>query len=273
MLIDALGREVWITNEPRRVVSLTAGLTACLLGLGAAPLLAAATDDCVLPDALVHLPRIGSARSVDIDAIRALAPDVVLATRDENDLAAVRALEAAELPVFITGMRTVEGTLAQLGVLARMLNLVEQAGDRLDELQRAIDAAEQRRMIHPVVRTIMFTWADPWIAVGVETFPADLLRLCGADNVAMYLPGRAPRADLAAFMRYNPEIILLAEGPYAFTDEHIVAFRRFGDVTAVLRRRIQRCDGTLFARGGIHTAEAIRTLSACLHEEPLRQPL
>jgi ABC-type Fe3+-hydroxamate transport system substrate-binding protein len=264
MVIDALGREVQLKGVPRTVVSLSPGITECLLGLSAGDMLRAVTDYCILPEALASIPRIGGSRSLDIAAIRALAPDLILAARDENDIAAVHALEAADLAVFITGMRTVEGTLTQLGILARLLDHVEQATALLDELQQAIDKAEMRRMTRRTVRTLMFTWADPWIAVGAETFTADLLRLCGAENTALYLPGRAPRADLGAFMRYNPELILLAGGQYTFTREHIAAFRRYGDVTAVLRRNVRICDGTLFARGGVHTSEAIRVLSALL---------
>jgi len=114
-------------------------------------------------------------------------------------------------------------------------------------------------------RVLAFTWRDPWLAVGGDCYADDLLRLCGAENLALRLPGRNPRAGLEAFLRHNPHVILLASEPYPFELADCNAFWRFGDVHAVQHRSIHMCSGRLLMRFGLHMPEAIAVLSDLIH--------
>ncbi|NCC30554.1 MAG: hypothetical protein EOM24_00865 [Chloroflexia bacterium] len=126
--------------------------------------------------------------------------------------------------------------------LATVLGVGIQAAPGLEALRTAIRAAEQRTSQRPR-KMLAFIWRDPWMAVGAETYAGDLLRLCGADNLALQLPGRYPRATLEAFLALQPELILLPSEPYPFTERDREAFAPFGEVPAVRNGRIILCDG------------------------------
>src|SRR5438067_803186 len=73
---DALGRTFDFPAPPRRVVSLVPSLTETLFDIGAGDAVVGVTDFCILPPQLDRL-RLGGTKNPRVEAIRALAPDLV----------------------------------------------------------------------------------------------------------------------------------------------------------------------------------------------------
>src|SRR3954471_18329803 len=96
---DDLGRAVPIPAAPRRVVSLVPSLTESV-ALSAPGLLVGATDYCTHP-ADLDVARVGGSKYPDLDRVRALDPDLVLANAEETELADVAALRASGIPVWV----------------------------------------------------------------------------------------------------------------------------------------------------------------------------
>jgi ABC-type Fe3+-hydroxamate transport system substrate-binding protein len=251
-------------SVPRRIASLAPSLTEFLVVIGAADRLVAVSDYCPLPPGLI-LPRLGGMSNPDLALLQSLNPDLVLLDRSLGGPTAA-ALDL-NLPSYVIAVRSVAGALDQLADLARVLGVTAAAAPLLADLHHAIDAAYARQYQRRMRRVLAFTWRDPWLAVGGDCYADDLLRLCGAENLALRLPGRSPRAGLEAFIRHNPHVILLADEPYPFELADCNAFWRFGDVHAVHRRSIHLCSGRLLTRFGLHLPEAIDALSDLIHQQ------
>src|SRR3954469_128145 len=104
---------------PRRVVSLVPSLPEAIAATDAA-LLAGGTDWCTHP-ADLDLPRVGGTKWPDLDRVRALAPDLVVANAEENRAEDVAALRAAGIRVWVTAPATVAAALDSLGRLCAVL--------------------------------------------------------------------------------------------------------------------------------------------------------
>jgi ABC-type Fe3+-hydroxamate transport system substrate-binding protein len=261
-ITDALGRALELNGPPSRVVSLVPSLTEFVWEIGAAERLVGRTDFCTEPAGSAALPAVGGTKNPDIAAISALRPDLVLAAKEENTLRVVRALESAGVPVYVTNIETVAQAHAQLSDLARLLGARSGARPLLDTLQAAVWQALGAPAPTRRPRVVAFVWRDPWMAVGDETYANDLMSLCGGTNVALELAGRYPRAPLDAFMRLNPDIILLPDEPYRFSAADEPAFAVYGDVPAVLRGGLYLLDGKLLTWYGRRTAAAITAITA-----------
>jgi ABC-type Fe3+-hydroxamate transport system substrate-binding protein len=260
---DALGRPLAPGDLPERIVSLVPSLTEWLFSVGAGERVVGVTDYCIEPAAaLAGLPRLHGTKNPDRAAILALRPDLVLVDQEENRERDVLALAAAGLTVYATAIRSVADVPAQLGPLAAVLGVSEQAGPQLEQIRGVVREREQDTA--PQRRTLCFIWRDPWMAVGRATYAGDLLRLAGAHNLALQLSGRYPRASLAAFLALQPELILLPSEPYAFADEDREAFAPFGAVPAVRDSRIVRCDGMALTWPGPRTVAALHTFAALI---------
>ena len=103
-LVDALGREHALAAPPLRIVSLVPSHTETLFALGAGARVVGVTDYCVHPaGGVAGSTRVGGTKNPSLARIQALEPDLVIANKEENRRATVRALEDAGIPVFVSG--------------------------------------------------------------------------------------------------------------------------------------------------------------------------
>src|SRR5436189_2271263 len=115
MARDVLGREFDFSAPPRRVVSLVPSLTETLFDIGAGEAVVGVTDFCIFPPDLDR-PRVGGTKNPRVEAIRALAPDLVYVNLEENlPLHAAKIDEFA--PVFATEPKSVEDVAALITTL------------------------------------------------------------------------------------------------------------------------------------------------------------
>lgn len=249
---------------PRRIVSLVPSLTEGLFALGLGDRVVGVTDYCVHPrEPLRGVARIGGTKNPDCAAIAALAPDLVIANREENTQRAVRTLRGADLRVWVTYPRTVREGVEVMAEMARLGAPREVAAPEVERLRAALVRAEAARPSHG---TACFCpiWRDPWMAVGGETYAHDLLSLCGAANPFAGMGDRRyPKVDLAAVEAAGPEVILLPDEPYAFGPDDADELARL-DVPAARNGRIHLVDGTWVTWYGPRIALALEHLPALL---------
>ena len=121
-VMDDMGRDVILTREPRRVVSLVPSDTYTLCALGAAERLVGRTSFCHQPAAAVAgVPIVGGTKDVDPDAVADLAPDLVLANQEENARGPLEALAARGVPILVSFPCRVAAGFAHMARLARLL--------------------------------------------------------------------------------------------------------------------------------------------------------
>lgn len=206
---DDLGAVVLLPARVRRVVSIVPSLTEAV-AVTHRGLLVGVTDWCSHPEDL-EVTRVRGTKNPDLELIRELAPDVVIANAEENRAADLDALRAAGIAVWVTAPTTVEQSLNSL---ERMLSVV--IGEKPQWLLEAREVwstpydGPRRRAVIPI-------WRRPWMALGRETFAGDLLQNLGVDNVLAESPERYPKIDLAALPEYD--VVVLPDEPYAFSPE------------------------------------------------------
>lgn len=250
---------------PRRIVSLVPSLTEALFALGLGERVVGVTDWCVHPaDALRGLPRVGGTKNPDLDALCALAPDLVIANREENTRRDVERLEAAGIPVWLTYPRTVEGAVALLRELAERGGRRAELASVVEPIEAAVARARAQVHARPT-RCFCPIWKRPWMAVGGDTYANDLLVLCGGENVfANRGPRRYPRVREDEIVAAAPEVVLLPDEPYAFGPADVAELARLA-IPAARAGRIHLIDGTLVSWYGPRIGRAVETLSSLLH--------
>ena len=209
---DDLGHPVELDGPARRVVSLVPSLTEAV-AVSAPGRLVGATDWCTHPAGLA-VTRVRGTKNPERTRVAALAPDLVIANREENRKLDVDRLREAGLAVWVTVIESVPGALASLRrLLTGPLGL---------DTPGWLAAAEQawagpapgpgpgRRVAVPV-------WRDPWMVVGARTFTGDVLTRLGLVNVFGAGAGRYPRVEAGQIRAAAPDVVLLPDEPYPFT--------------------------------------------------------
>lgn len=207
-MLDDIGVDVRVPDRVERVVSLVPSLTESVAATG---LLVGATDWCSHP-ADLDVPRVRGTKNPDLDKIKALRPDVVLANAEENRAQDLEALRAAGIAVWVTKIATVDEAFASLG---RMF--VDACRTERPEWLGAAELAW--RLPEAVVRTwaVIPIWRRPWMVVGRDTFTGDVLRRLGVDNLYAGHPERYPKIPLTELVAKNPDLMVLPDEPYAFS--------------------------------------------------------
>ncbi|MBC6469456.1 cobalamin-binding protein [Actinomadura alba] len=199
-------------GEVRRVVSLVPSLTESV-AVTAPGVLVGATDWCVHP-ADLDVVRVGGTKNPDVERIRLLRPDVVLANEEENRAADLDALRAAGIAVWVTVIRDLGEALVSL---RRMLTEVcgRPHPPWLAEAERAWNRPATRARCTAVVPI----WRRPWMVLGRDTFAGDVLARLGVDNLFAGHSERYPKVALSDLRAARPDLVVLPDEPYRFTGE------------------------------------------------------
>lgn len=229
-----------------RVVSLVPSLTETLLSLGVAPV--ACTRFCEQPS----IAHVGGTKNPDLDAIVALAPDVVLMDREENRRQDADALAARGVEVFATHVVSVGDVAATIGSLRVLLGLAGPSGQDLADL------AAQPSPAAPGRPTFVAIWRRPWMTLSGRTYGSSLLNSIGVANVFADHPDTYPNVTLDEVAGRCPELVLLPSEPYPFKERHIA------EVESALSARVVLIDGQDLFWWGARTSAAATRLAHAL---------
>ena len=244
-----------------RIVSLIPSTTELLCRLGLADALVGITAYCREPaEVLRGKTRIGGEKNPDLERIRALAPDLVIANVEENVRAHVETLRDWGIAVHVTYPRTVAGAIAMIRELGQVTGTAARATALADELEMLLERTRVITAARAPARVFYAIWREPYMTIGADTYIHDVLTVCGAANVFADAPARYPTVTLADVATRRPEVILLPDEPFRFRRVHLADFTPYRDVPAVRDGRIHLVDGKPFSWHGARLGDALRTL-------------
>lgn len=284
-----------LDQPPQRVVSLVPSMTESLFDLNVGSRVVAVTDYCIHPaDKLARLPRIGGVKNPNREQIIALQPDLVIANQEENRREDIEALRAAGIPVWVTFPRTVREAF---NVLWEIMHIFDEGSlvERVRSLEWVCDWLERLdESREKLCRVFVPIWLDPLMTFNADTFPHDLLRVCGGVNVFAererlyplkadlglaqpYAPDdpraagrdtRYPRITLEEVEAAQPDVVLLPSEPFAFTEAHIPLFAAL-DMPAARNDAIRLIDGALLFWHGTRMGYAFNEIPSMLCQDEL----
>ena len=163
------------------------------------------------------MTRVRGTKNPERTSISALAPDLVIANREENRKLDVTRLRDAGLAVWVTVIESVPEAMASLRrLLTGPLGLA--VPDWLAAAEQAwarpVSPSSQTR---PSRRVAVPVWRDPWMVVGARTFTGDVLARLGLVNVFGAGPDRYPHVEAAQIRAAAPDLVLLPDEPYPFS--------------------------------------------------------
>jgi ABC-type Fe3+-hydroxamate transport system substrate-binding protein len=210
MRADDLGFPHELAGPAVRVVSLVPSLTEALASAHPERLVGA-TDWCTHPAGL-PVRRVRGTKNPNLAAIRELAPDLVIANKEENRELDVRRLRDTGVPVWVTDIQTVPQAVDSL----------ERLFDDALQWTRPDWLGQTRQLwcgdLPPVTRSVAIAiWRDPWMVVGSSTFTGDLVGRLGWRNVYADHHDRYPTVALEELDDARADAILLPDEPYVFT--------------------------------------------------------
>jgi len=205
---DDAGRMLTLVSPARRIVSLAPNVTELLYAAGAGNFVVGAVAYSDYPEAAKSIPRVGSGAGLDIEAIVALHPDLVIAWQSGNPSWQVERLTALGMPVFQTEPRHLNDVADLLERLGKLAGTEVLAGKTAEDYRRQLTRLRARYSGRPVVPVFYQILDSSLLTVSRRHLINDVIQLCGGRNVYADAPGLTPRVDVESMVQRNPEVIL-----------------------------------------------------------------
>ena len=264
-LVDALGRSLTVRERPERIVSLVPSLTEALFAFGLEQEIVGVTRFCVEPRrGVAGKTKVGGTKALDVPKIKALAPDLVIASAEENSPEDVTQLIDHGCPVFVTLATSVETAIDLLRQLATITATTAAARPIIQGAKEALAFVVAAGAGYERVRVFCPIWRNPYMTCGRATYTDDVITVCGGRNVFGERQERYPQLELAEMAALDPQVILLPSEPYRFTKRHKADFRAFADVTAVKNGHIFLIDGRMLTWYGPRIARSLSEVKRLL---------
>ncbi len=227
-----------------KVVSLVPSITEALFDLGLTENeVVGRTKFCIHPeDRVKNVAVIGGTKNINIDKIKALQPDLILANKEENIKEQVESL-MQDFKVMVTNVENIEDNYYLLKNLGLLFKKEEKA--QLFNL-KIYDILNQIK-INSTIKVAYLIWRNPYMTIGSDTFIHKILSEIGFENIFQNCT-RYPEItteDLA-----DAEIIMLSSEPFPFQEKHVEELKEFYP-----DKKIMIVDGEAFSWYGTHIAK------------------
>jgi ABC-type Fe3+-hydroxamate transport system substrate-binding protein len=238
---DQLGNLVEVPEFPERIVSLVPSQTELLHYLDVDERVIGITKFCIHPDEWFRTKtRVGGTKSLDIEKLKDLEPDLIIGNKEENTKEDIDALiEIA--PVWMSDVNSIPEALDMVKAVGRMTNTLEKAEILIKDIQSSFNASDDS----PKKSVIYYIWNEPDYAAGTKTFIHSMIEASGFENLIE--KERYPEVQNGL----SPDFIFLSSEPYPFKEEHIKKFQEKHPESKVIL-----VDGEMFSWYGSRMKEA-----------------
>jgi ABC-type Fe3+-hydroxamate transport system substrate-binding protein len=245
--MDQLNRQVEVASFPKRIISLVPSQTELLFYLGLADEVVGITKFCIHPEEWFRSKtRIGGTKKLDLQKIRRLQPDLIIANKEENTKEEIEEL-AAEFPVWISDVNHLKDALSMIEAIGTITGRQQASGTLTGLIQEkfATLTTPGRRP-----KTAYLIWKDPFMTIGGDTFISDMLARAGYENI-FARETRYPQTTPEKVKAFNCELILLPSEPFPFKKTHAKEIMK-----SVPDAKVLLVDGEMFSWYGSRLLQA-----------------
>jgi iron complex transport system substrate-binding protein len=257
------GKQITLTHEPQRIVSLSASSTETLFAIGAGKQVVAVDDQSNYP---AEAPKTTlSGLTPNIEAIADYKADLVIAQNDANDL--VAGLAKLQIPVLILPAATaLDDVYAQFGLLGKATGHDDEAKDLSERTRGDIEkiVADTPKPQQPL--SYYHELTTELYSATSKTFIGQVYGLFGLTNIADAADtvdsGGYPKLSAEHVVRSNPDLVFLADTKCCGQNATTVAARPgWNTLKAVSGGNVVELDDDLASRWGPRVVELVRAVA------------
>ena len=208
-LIFALCCACSLAQEQLRLVSLAPDITRNLIAIGAESQIVGIIEHNQLQLELPQAQVVGDYQLLNIEAILALQPDYVLVWQGGNPEAQLQRLESLGLQVVRVKSDRLADLPNQWRLFGELLNREDQAESLIEQFSSALES--YRVEAERPVRTFYQLWHQPLMSINNSGYQAEILQLCGANNVLAEAYEAFPQVGIEAVLAADVELILASD--------------------------------------------------------------
>lgn len=215
---DQMNKLVELEEVPKRMVSLVPSQTELLFDLGLGDSLVGVTKFCLHPyQARKTKKIIGGTKKLNLKAIEALQPDLIIGNKEENTQAEIDYL-SEKFPVWMSDIFTQNDVYEMVKSIGEMTNTSAQATILNHNLSQTFSNLPKLKIAK---RFLYLIWHNPSMLAGKETYIDSFLTELGFINACS--ESRYPILNEVEMK--NIDLVLLSSEPYPFKAVHLEHYK------------------------------------------------
>jgi iron complex transport system substrate-binding protein len=268
-LTDDAGREVALESEPARVVSLAPSNTEIVCALDACDRLAGVTDFDDYPAEVAEIDKVVTMAQVDVEAVVAAEPDLVLAAGNElTPTTVIDQLADLGLPVLVLYPESLAEVTADIELVGAALGRADAARALVDDMEARIETVEEAVAGVDAPRTFyeVSVFEGTIYTAGEGSFLASLIDTAGGEPITGDALSTA--IELEELVAADPELILLGDATYdsSITAESVAERPGWETMTAVADGRVViMTEDVVITRPGPRIVDGLEALARAIH--------
>ena len=270
-LTDDAGREVTLEAEPQRIVSLAPSNTEIVCALDACDRLVGVTDFDDYPADVVEIDKVVTMAQVDVEAVVATEPDLVLAAGNElTPTAIIDQIADFGVPVLVLYPESLDEVSANIELVGMAVGrdgeaaaLVGEIASRVEAVEQAVADLERPRTFYEVS-----VFEGTIYTAGERSFLASLIETAGGEPVTG--DALSTSIELEELVAVDPELILLGDATYdpTITPETVAQRQGWETMTAVDDGRVVVVsEDVVITRPGPRIVDGLEALARAIHPD------
>ena len=270
-LTDDAGREVTLVAEPQRIVSLAPSNTEIVCAIDACERLVGVTDFDDYPAEVVEIDKVVTMAQVDVEALVATEPDLVLAAGNElTPSAVIDQIADLGVPVLVLYPESLDEVSADIQLVGMAVGrddeaaaLIEDMATRVDAVEEAVADLERPRTFYEVS-----VFEGTIYTAGESSFLASLIETAGGEPITG--DALSTSIELEELVAADPELILLGDATYdsTITPESVAQRQGWEAMTAVGDGRVVVVtDDVVITRPGPRIIDGLEALARAIHPD------
>ena len=264
LFTDETGRQLALTPNPQRIISLAPNITETLFALGLGERVVGVTTYCDFPAEAKAKEKVGDTLKPNLERIIALKPDLVLISTASQLEKITRQLDQLSIPVFITNPKTVAEVLASIRKLGEITGTSLRAEELASAMQHKIKDSPQRATTAPP-KVLYVLQLSPLITAGKNTFINDLINIAGGQSISGEETTDYPQFSRETAIARAPEVIIVPESHGSELVSIEAIKRDFAVTPAVKNNRVVGINPDLIDRPGPRIVEGLDALRKAIH--------
>lgn len=219
---DQIGNKITLPSAPKRIISLVPSQSEFLWDIGLRNELIGISKFCVHP-AEMHkaLERIGGTKSLNLERIKQLHPDLIIGNKEENEKGQIKMLQK-EFNVWMSDIYNFEDAFVMMRELGAILGREKLAANIIESAK--VSLARIKNMFKGK-SVAYFIWNQPYLFSANNTFIDYVLNYLGFRNVLGHYK-RYPEITIGELKSIKPEFCFLSSEPFPFKEQHATELKK-----------------------------------------------
>jgi iron complex transport system substrate-binding protein len=262
---DSSGVDVTVPAPPRRIISLSPGMTETLFAIGAGEQVVATDQFSDYPEGTKRAAKLDYSRP-EAEKVVALQPDIVfMSSHQEEFVDQFRKLNVRVL--YLAEPDTLDGVIEQIRTAGRVTGREARAEEIMVAMRQRIDGVTERLTTLTQGPRVFMELDETGHTTAPHSFVGSMVTVLKAQNIAAGSQAPYPQLSREVIVQRNPEVIILLDANYGETPQKVRLRPGWATIAAVRTGRVYPIDSNIVNRPGPRVVEGLEQLAKLLYPE------